>query len=123
MHRPVIVLLAAATLTVPAFSGDKKKDVDEIGSRDVGKGINFYSIEREIALGKQLAEEVQRQARMFNDPLIGEYVNRLCQSLARNSDAKVPVTCQVIDADDLNAFALPGGVIFVQTGLLKVAEA
>jgi predicted Zn-dependent protease len=122
MHRLAAILLVLASLTIPAFSGDKKKDVDQIGNRDVGKGINFYSIEKEIALGKQLAEEVQRQARMFNDPLIGEYVNRLCQSLARNSDAKIPITCQIIDADDLNAFALPGGFIFVHTGLLKVAE-
>src|SRR5215467_9387843 len=114
MRRPAIILLVFAVLALPAFSQkDKKKDVNEIGSRDVGKGINFYSLEREIALGKQLAEEVQRQARMFNDPLVGEYVNRLCQSLARNSDVKVPVTCQVIEADDLNAFALPGGFIFV----------
>src|SRR5215467_8719088 len=126
MHRQAIILLVAAVLAAPAFSQtspkDKKNDVNEIGNRDVGKGINFYSIEKEIALGKQLAEEVERQARMFNDPLIGEYVNRLCQSLARNSDAKIPITCQVIDADDLNAFALPGGFIFVHTGLLKVAE-
>src|SRR5690349_14613911 len=124
MHRLAVLLLVSATVTLPVFSqpSDKKKDVNEIGNRDVGKGVNFYSLEKEIALGKQLAEEVQRQARMFNDPLVGEYVNRLCQSLARNSDAKVPVTCQVIDADDLNAFALPGGFIFVHTGLLKVAE-
>src|SRR2546422_7869754 len=108
-----LLLPLTALVLLPALSPakDKKKDPDEIGNRDVGKGINFYSIEREIALGKQLAEEVQRQARMFTDPLIGEYVNRLCQSLARNSDVKVPVTCQVIDADDLNAFALPGGFI------------
>jgi predicted Zn-dependent protease len=125
MSRTAIILLAAV-LAIPAFSQnstkDKKKDVDAIGNRDIGKGVNFYSIEREIALGKQLAAEVQRQARMFNDPLISEYVNRICQSLARNSDAKIPITCQVIDADDLNAFALPGGFIFVHTGLLQMAE-
>jgi beta-barrel assembly-enhancing protease len=123
MHRLAAVLLALATLSIPAFAQkDKKKDISEIGNRDVGKGVNFYSIEREIALGKQLAEEVQKQARMMNDPLIGEYVNRICQNLARNSDAKVPITCQVIDADDLNAFALPGGFIFVHTGLIRVTE-
>jgi predicted Zn-dependent protease len=122
MYRRTVVLLVSAALAVPCFAGDKKKDVNEIGNRDVSKGINFYSLEKEIGLGKQLAEEVERQARMFNDPLIGEYVNRLCQTLARNSDVKVPVSCKVIDADDLNAFAFPGGFIFVHTGLLKVAE-
>jgi beta-barrel assembly-enhancing protease len=122
IDRPTVVLLVIAALSVPAFADDKKKDVNEIGNRDVGKGINFYSIEKEIALGKQLAEEVMRQARMFQDSLIGEYVNRVCQSLVRNSDAKMPVTCSIIDADDLNAFALPGGFIFVHTGLLKAAE-
>jgi len=127
MHRPAVALLVSIAFAIPSLSQtspqkDKKKDIEQIGNRDIGKGINFYSIEKEIALGKQLAEEVQRQARMFNDPLIGEYVNRLCQSLARNSDARVPITCQVIDADDLNAFALPGGFIFVHTGLVKVAE-
>ena len=111
-----------ALLALPAFPADKKKDVNEIGNREIGKCVNFYSLEKEIGLGKQLAEEVERQARMFNDPLIGEYVNRLGQNLARNSDAKVPVKFQVIDADDLNAFALPGGFIFVHTGLLKMAE-
>src|SRR5205085_7176797 len=69
MYRPGIVLLIAVALSVSAFAGDKKKDVNEIGNRDVGKGVNFYSLEKEIALGKQLAEEVERQARMFNDPL------------------------------------------------------
>src|SRR5436190_8249769 len=123
LHRHATIVFLSAALAFPAFcQKDKKKDINEIGNRDVGKGINFYSLEKEIALGKQLAEEVQRQARMFNDPLIGEYVNRLCQTLARNSDVKVPVTCSVIDADDLNAFAFPGGFIFVHTGLLKVAE-
>src|SRR5437764_3073505 len=110
---PVAIFGALSLLAGGAFAKDKKNDPEEIGNRDVGKGVNFYSLEREIALGKQLAEEVQRQARMFNDPLIGEYVNRLCQTLARNSDAKVPVTCSIIDADDLNAFAFPGGFIFV----------
>jgi predicted Zn-dependent protease len=122
MHRFAIVCLAAVALGLPGFAADKKKDVDVVGNRDVGKCINFYSLEREIALGKQLADEVSREARMFNDPTIGEFVNRVGQNLVRNSDAKIPVTFRIIDAEDLNAFALPGGYIFVHTGLLKVAE-
>ena len=75
-----------------------------------------------MALGKQLAQEVERQAKIVDDPLISEYVNRVGQNLARNSDAKVPFSFKVIEADDLNAFALPGGYIFVNTGLIQMAE-
>jgi predicted Zn-dependent protease len=101
---------------------NKKKNPDEIGNRDVGKGINFYSIEKEIALGKQLAQEVERQARIVEDPVIAEYVNRVGQNLVRNSDAKVPFTIKVIDAEEINAFALPGGFFFVNTGVLAAAD-
>jgi len=73
-------------------------------------------------MGKQLATEVQRQAKMMEDPLITEYVNRTGQTLVRNSDAKVPFIFYVIEGDAPNAFALPGGFIFVYTGLLKLAS-
>src|SRR3954467_2893993 len=97
-------------LVVPAFAADKKKvNPDEIGNRDVGKGINFYSIEKEIGLGKQMAQEVERQAKIVTDPVISEYVNRVGQNLVRNSDAKVSFTIKVIDSEEINAFALPGG--------------
>src|SRR5215470_1270728 len=76
---------------------NKKDDPAQIGNRDVGKGINLYSLEKEIALGKQLAEEVQRQAKIVEDPLISEYINRIGQNLVRNSDARVPFTFQVIE--------------------------
>src|SRR5262249_38486846 len=100
---------------------NKKDDPSQIGNRDVGKGINFYSPEKELALGKQLAGEVARQAKLVDDPLTTEYVNRLGQNLARNSDAKFPFTFQVIDDEVPNAFALPGGFVFVNTGLIKLA--
>jgi len=101
---------------------DKKKDPDAIGDRDVGKGVNFYSLEREIALGKQLAQEVERQAKIVDDPIIAEYVNRVGQNLVRNSDAKVPFTIKVLDTEEVNAFALPGGFFFVNSGLILKAE-
>jgi len=109
-------------LSFTAFADDKKKDPDEIGNRDVGKGLNWYSLEKEIALGKQLAQEVERQAKIIDDPIIAEYVNRVGQNLVRNSDAKVPFTIKVIDTEDVNAFALPGGFFFVNSGLILKAD-
>lgn len=119
-----ISLLLAFTLVTPTagFGKDKKKDPDEIGNRDVGKGVNWYSIEKEIGLGKSLAQDVERQAKIIDDPVIAEYVNRIGQNLVRNSDAKVPFTIKVIDSEDVNAFALPGGFFFVNSGLILKAE-
>ncbi|HUI82308.1 MAG TPA: M48 family metallopeptidase [Bryobacteraceae bacterium] len=103
-------------------ASDKKDDPEEIGNRDVGKGVNFYSLEKEIALGKQLAQEVERQAKIVDDPVIAEYVNRVGQNIVRNSDAKVPFTIKVLDTEEVNAFALPGGFFFVNTGLILKAD-
>jgi predicted Zn-dependent protease len=118
----LFALLAPTILVSPALADNKKKDPDEIGNRDVGKGVNFYSIEKEIGLGKQMAQEVERQAKIVEDPIIAEYVNRVGQNLVRNSDAKVPFTIKVIDAEEINAFALPGGFFFVNTGILLNAD-
>ena len=117
LHRFVTVT-AISLLAFSLLAEDKKKDPDEIGNRDVGKGVNFYSVEKEIALGKGLAQEVERQAKIVDDPVIAEYVNRLGQNLVRNSDATVPFTFQIMEGDQLNAFALPGGFVFVNTGLI-----
>jgi predicted Zn-dependent protease len=99
-----------------------KEDVDAIGNRNVGKGINFYSIEKEIALGKGLAQEVERSSKLIDDPVVTEYVNRVGQNLVRNSDARVPFTIKVIDSDEVNAFALPGGFFYVNSGLILRAQ-
>jgi predicted Zn-dependent protease len=115
-------VLIAALAVMNGYAQNKKNDPDQIGNRDVGKGLNIYSLEREMALGKQLAEEVARQAKIVSDPLLSEYVNRLGQNLVRNSDAKVPFTFQVIEDDSPNAFALPGGFVFVNTGLIRLAD-
>jgi predicted Zn-dependent protease len=99
-----------------------KDDPDAIGSRNVSKGPNFYSVQKEIALGKTLAAQVERQSKIIDDPVISEYVNRVGQNLVRNSDAKFPFTIKVIDIDDVNAFALPGGFFYVNSGLILKAE-
>src|SRR5437764_2754946 len=122
MKRFSAFTLAVLVTLSSAFAGDKKKDPEEIGNRDVGKGVNFYSLEKEIALGKQLAQEVERQAKIIDDPVIAEYVNRVGQNLVRNSDAKVPFTIKVLDSEEVNAFALPGGFFFVNSGLILKAD-
>jgi predicted Zn-dependent protease len=99
-----------------------EKDVNSIGNRSVGKGVNLYSLEREIALGKQAAQEVEKTSKMISDPVVVEYVNRVGQNLVRNSDAKVPFTIKVIDSDEINAFALPGGFFYVNSGLILRAD-
>src|SRR3984957_1271237 len=115
-------LLSFSLLAVPTFADDKSKNPDAIGDRDVGKGVNFYSLEKEIAIGKGMAQQVERQAKIIDDPTIAEYVNRVGQNLVRNSDAKVPFTIKVIDTEDVNAFALPGGFFFVNSGLILKAD-
>jgi predicted Zn-dependent protease len=127
--RCLLVVLLAGSLPVATFAEDKdnkkknkKEDVEAIGERDVDGNLNFYSIDKEIALGKQLADEVERTAKVIDDPLVAEYINRLGQNLARNSDSKVPFSFKVIDAPEVNAFALPGGFLFVHTGLMLQAE-
>ena len=124
-----LVLVMASSPMVTAKSNDskrkpknKKQDVEAIGDRDVGKGVNFYSLEKEIALGKRMAQDIERQAKIVDDPIISEYINRLGQNLVRNSDAKVPFTIKLIDSQQVNAFALPGGFFFVNSGLVMRAE-
>ncbi len=106
----------------PNVKPGSKADVNAIGDRSVGKGLDFYSLEREIALGKQLAQEVDKSAKFINDPVVTEYVNRVGQNLVRNSDARVPFTIKVIDSDVVNAFALPGGFFYVNSGLILHAD-
>ncbi|MFZ0885700.1 MAG: M48 family metallopeptidase, partial [Candidatus Acidiferrales bacterium] len=106
----------------PKVKAGSEADVTAIGNRNVGHGLNFYSLEHEIALGKQLSAEVERQAKFINDPVVVEYVNRVGQNLVRNSDAQVPFTIKVIDSDVVNAFALPGGFFYVNSGLILHAD-
>jgi predicted Zn-dependent protease len=101
-----------------------KQDVDAIGDRGIGnRGLgNWYSLEKEIAMGKSYAQMVESSAKLVQDPVVTEYVNRIGQNLVRNSDAKVPFTIKVIDSDEINAFALPGGFFYVNTGLILAAD-
>jgi len=102
-----------------------KTDVDAVGNRNVGcgRGVgNWYSVERQVAMGRQFAQQVESQVKLVNDPVVTEYVNRIGQNLVRNSDAQVPFTIKVIDSDVVNAMALPGGFFYVNSGLILAAD-
>jgi beta-barrel assembly-enhancing protease len=101
-----------------------EKDVDAIGNRKVGgRGLgNWYSLETEIKMGQQYAMQVEQSVKLVQDPVVTEYVNRIGQNLVRNSDAQVPFTIKVIDSDEVNAFALPGGFFYVNSGLILAAD-
>lgn len=129
------VLLLAALLAFPAagLAGagqepekDKKlsdkEDVSKIGQRDVDGKLNLVSLEKEIAMGKQYAQQIEQSVRLVEDPVIIEYVDRVAQNLVRNSDAKVPFTVRVVDSDEINAFAIPGGFFYINSGLILAAD-
>jgi beta-barrel assembly-enhancing protease len=102
-----------------------KTDVDAVGNRNVGcgRGVgNWYSVEKQVAMGRSYAQQVESQVKMVNDPVVTEYINRLGQNLVRNSDAQVPFTIKVIDSDVVNAMALPGGFFYVNSGLILAAD-
>jgi len=113
----------------PVASSNKPLSVNEdpnmIGKRNINKGIIAKmsgSTEKEVKIGRELAAEVDRQAKFIDDPLITEYVNRVGQNIVLHSDARIPFTIKVIDSDEVNAFALPGGFFYVNKGLLLVAD-
>jgi beta-barrel assembly-enhancing protease len=100
------------------------EDVSAVGNRDIGgRGLgNWYSTDSEIKMGKQYADEIEKSTKFITDPVIDEYVNRIGQNIVKNSDCKVPFTIKVIDSDEINAMALPGGFFFVNSGLILAAD-
>jgi Zn-dependent protease with chaperone function len=121
---------APATAPAPPSNGNGKplapdEDPALIGKRKINGG--FFSwmaggMEKEVALGRYLAAEIDREAKFIDDPVITEYVNRVGQNIVLHSDAKVPFTIKVIDTDEVNAFALPGGFFYVNKGLILAAD-
>jgi len=132
---------SANTQTAPDASGQKApppntepkdvhvkpgsiEDVNAVGTRNIGgRGIgNWYSTEGEIKMGKQYADEIEKSTKLITDPVVVEYINRIGQNIVKNSDCKVPFTIKVIDTDEINAMALPGGFFYVNSGLILAAD-
>ena len=130
MNQFLTALLILCLTATPAVSVrgqqqtlKEKENPLLIGQRNINKGqMNFYSLEKELAIGRQMALEIDRQAEFVDDPVITEYANRLGQNLVINSDAQVPFTIKVLDSAEINAFALPGGFLYVDRGLLAAAD-
>ena len=99
-------------------------DVSAVGERNIGgRGLgNWYSTNTEIGMGKQYSVELEKSTKFITDPVVTEYVNRIAQNIVKNSDARVPFTVKVVDSDEVNAFALPGGFFFVNSGLILNAD-
>ena len=122
----IILALSVVILSCPpkvrsVNGGGQKEDVNKIGDRRVAHR-SIISEEKEAAIGKQYAVEIDKSAKLLADPVVNEYVNRVAQNIARNSDLKIPLTVKVIDAPGINAFALPGGFLYVNAGLLLAAD-
>jgi predicted Zn-dependent protease len=100
------------------------EDVSAVGNRDIGaRGLgNWYSVDTEIKMGKMYAEEIEKSTKFITDPVVLEYVNRVGQNIVKNSDCKVPFTIKIIDSDEINAMALPGGFFYVNSGLILNAD-
>ncbi|HYE72310.1 MAG TPA: M48 family metalloprotease, partial [Blastocatellia bacterium] len=100
-----------------------KENPELIGKRDINRHqLNFYSLDKEVALGRRISAEVDREGKFVEDPIVVEYINKVGQNLVLHSDAKVPFTIKVMDADEVNAFALPGGFFYVNKGLILAAD-
>jgi len=126
---PAPAAVASTTEPLPkaakTYHDGSLRDIDAIGNRKVGcdRGIgNWYSLEKQIEMGRGYAQQVESTTKLVTDPEITEYVNRIGQNLVRNSDAQVPFTIKVVDTDDINAFALPGGFFYVDSGLILAAD-
>src|SRR5687768_7494799 len=122
-----LAVVIGSSLSVPSYAERRHGDVENIGNRSITGKVwaifpNFVSLEKEIALGAQVAAQFEQTARLVEDPVISEYVDRVGQKIVKHSDAKVPFHIKVVDTDEVNAFAFPGGYFYVNKGLILAAE-
>jgi predicted Zn-dependent protease len=121
------LFLALAMRVLPGIAARNHEDVEDIGNRSVSGRVygvfpNMVSLDKEIAIGNQAAGEFEKTAKMIDDPVVSEYVDRIGQNIVKHSDAKVPFHIKVVDTDEVNAFAFPGGFFYVNKGLILAAD-
>jgi predicted Zn-dependent protease len=92
------------------------------GCAAVGQ-LNIVSDQQELEMGAQFASELDKELRFIDDPEIVRYIDGLGQSLVRVSKrSDIPYRFRVVDTEDVNAFAVPGGYLYVNRGLIEAAE-
>ena len=99
-----------------------KYDVERIGNRGIGHGVNVYSLNHERRIGESLAKSIEQHSKVLNDPLVTDYVNQVAQKIIRNSDAEMPFVVKILDSPGIGAFGLPGGFLYVDSGLLLATD-
>jgi predicted Zn-dependent protease len=122
---PGLSVQPLSTHAIRSYHDHSIRDIDAIGNRNIGcaRGFgNWYTLEHQIAMGKDYSTQVESTSKLITDPEVTEYVNRIGQNLVRNSDSQVPFTIKVIESDDINAFAFPGGFFYVDSGLVLAAD-
>jgi len=128
VHPVILGIALTFGLAVALYASDRRHgDVENIGNRDITGRVwgifpNFVSLEKEIQLGQQVATEFEQTAKMIEDPVVCDYIDRVGQNLVKHSDAKVPFHIKVVDTDEVNAFAFPGGFFYVNKGLILAAD-
>ncbi|MDR0842016.1 MAG: M48 family metalloprotease [Acidobacteriota bacterium] len=123
-----LLIVAMSAMSVSSAVARKHEDVENIGNRGIAGGRvygifpNMVSLEKEIELGQEVAAEFEQTAQLLDDPVVNEYVDRIAQNIVKHSDAKVPFHVKVVDTDEVNAFAFPGGFFYVNKGLILAAD-
>lgn len=123
--RGLTVFAAILLLVMSAIAQQRNSDIENIGNRDINRGefqVGVPNVEAEIAIGRNLAWELEQNVTLLNNPVVVDYVNRVAQNVVKNSDAKLPFTIKVIDSAEVNALGLPGGFLYITTGLIQTAD-
>ena len=123
--RGLTAFAAILLLVMSAVAQQRNSDIENIGNRDINRGdVQFMvpNVEAEIAIGRNLARELEQNVTLLNNPVVVDYVNRVAQNVVTNSDAKLPFTIKVIDSAEVNAIGLPGGFLYVTAGLIQTAD-
>ncbi len=118
---PTMTVVMLVGSLSPHLAGGQKTDIDDIGNRKVAHR-SIISERKEMAIGRKYAGQIDKAAKLLKDPVVNEYVNRIAQNVARNSDLKIPLTVKIIDSPEINAFSLPGGFLYMNSGALEAAD-
>ncbi|MEO8036785.1 MAG: M48 family metallopeptidase, partial [Acidobacteriota bacterium] len=113
LARPAIALLVVMSM-MPAIASAQTR---------IKPGFNLFSPEQDVQVGQQSAQQAEQQLPILRNSEVESYVNAIGQKLAKNAGGpNFPYSFKVVNASDINAFALPGGPIYINRGVLEQAH-